>query len=94
MLQDIFFKNTLDGEKISIKRKSLFIAFALLIFLFIGCVSASEDGNVSVIEKTNGDSELLSSNINLNEKVELEKDLNENSVVKLSGGYWQWFPIC
>ena len=82
MLQDIFFKNTLDGEKISIKRKSLFIAFALLIFLFIGCVSASEDGNVSVIEKTNGNSELLSSNINLNEKVELEKDLNENSVVK------------
>ena len=77
-----FLKNTLDGEKISIKHKSLFIAFALLIFLFIGCVSASEDGNVSVIEKTNGDSELLSSNINLNEKVELEKDLNENSVVK------------
>lgn len=60
----------------------MFIAFALLIFLFIGCVSASEDGNVSVIESTNGDSELLSSNINLNEKIGVEKDLNENSVVK------------
>ena len=53
-----------------------------MIFLFIGAVSASEDGNVSAIENTNDNSELLSSNINSNEKVELEKDLNENSVVK------------
>ena len=59
----------------------MFIAFALLIFIFIGCASASEDGNVSAIENTNCNSEILSSNINLNEDVELEKNFNENSVV-------------
>lgn len=47
----------------------MFIALALIFFLILGAASASEDGNVSSIQNSNDDSDILSSDINLQENL-------------------------
>ncbi len=56
----------------------MFIAFALIFFLLLGVASASEDGNVSSVENSDDNSNILSSNI------ELENNISSTSNEEIS----------
>ena len=88
----IFFKNMMDGEKISIKNKALVISLVLMLFLILGAVSAA-DTNVSDIQNSNEnvnvdlneDNDILESTSDDNlqdneEKTNLSSTEGENSV--------------
>lgn len=69
----------MEGEKISIRNKTLLISFALVFFLLLGVASAADLSNVSSVESSDDNSEIVSSDITSENDLSFNDDVNELS---------------